>query len=204
MTRNPSAFDRSGYVVRRARTPDIEAIIGLTETIPTVARWSRAAYGAYCVADQAEPRSQVQTIFVSCLPAAVNPGSRSVSGEILGFAAFSAVSDLGARECELENMAVAEEWRRRGIGRRLLEAGTLWCRTWCSAAMPPEYAEVPYTGIQTASGVWLEVRPSNRTAIAFYERAGFTAVGRRPAYYAQPTEDAVLMRMVFDAYPAAC
>ena len=45
-------------------------------------------------------------------------------------------------------------------------------------------------GAETA---FLEVRASNAGAIALYEQAGFVADGRRPRFYQNPTEDAVLM-----------
>jgi ribosomal protein S18 acetylase RimI-like enzyme len=41
----------------------------------------------------------------------------------------------------------------------------------------------------------LEVRASNRQALAFYRSAGFGQTGLRRAYYADPIEDAVLMRL---------
>ncbi|MEI9967207.1 MAG: GNAT family N-acetyltransferase [Terracidiphilus sp.] len=43
--------------------------------------------------------------------------------------------------------------------------------------------------------ITLEVRASNHAALAFYSRAGFSQTGTRPAYYADPVEDAVLMRL---------
>jgi tRNA threonylcarbamoyl adenosine modification protein TsaD/ribosomal-protein-alanine acetyltransferase len=39
----------------------------------------------------------------------------------------------------------------------------------------------------------LEVRPTNREALALYHRAGFEAVGERPGYYDDTGEDAVIM-----------
>ncbi|MGH9862466.1 MAG: GNAT family N-acetyltransferase, partial [Candidatus Acidiferrales bacterium] len=39
---------------------------------------------------------------------------------------------------------------------------------------------------------WLEVRASNENALAFYTALGFVEAHRRPQYYRQPTEDAVL------------
>lgn len=39
----------------------------------------------------------------------------------------------------------------------------------------------------------LEVRVSNAGAIALYERYGFRGVGRRPRYYADNGEDAIIM-----------
>jgi ribosomal protein S18 acetylase RimI-like enzyme len=41
--------------------------------------------------------------------------------------------------------------------------------------------------------VYLEVRESNTTAIAFYQKQGFSIMGRRPGYYREPEEAAVLM-----------
>jgi ribosomal-protein-alanine N-acetyltransferase len=41
----------------------------------------------------------------------------------------------------------------------------------------------------------LEVRPSNHAALAFYRAQGFAVTGRRPRYYADPVEDAVLLAL---------
>lgn len=40
----------------------------------------------------------------------------------------------------------------------------------------------------------LEVRASNPPAIGLYEKLGFTEVGRRPNYYRNPKEDALILR----------
>lgn len=40
----------------------------------------------------------------------------------------------------------------------------------------------------------LEVRVSNASAIALYQKLGFTEVGRRPRYYFHPTEDALIFK----------
>jgi ribosomal-protein-alanine N-acetyltransferase len=72
------------------------------------------------------------------------------------------------------NIAVELDLRRRGIGRALLAA--LFEQT----DRPGER----YT---------LEVRPSNASAVAMYERLGFTAAGRRTGYYHDNREDALIM-----------
>jgi len=46
--------------------------------------------------------------------------------------------------------------------------------------------------------ILLEVRPSNNSAIAFYELNGFKNLYRRPNYYHNPKEDALVMVKYFD------
>jgi ribosomal protein S18 acetylase RimI-like enzyme len=46
------------------------------------------------------------------------------------------------------------------------------------------------TGAKTVS---LEVRPSNAGAVSFYRRLGLEVIGRRPGYYPETGEDALIM-----------
>ena len=80
-----------------------------------------------------------------------------------------------ATEGELGNIAVAPAWRRRGIGRWLLD----W-------ALEKAYE-------RGAVRIFLEVRASNRLAQELYESRGFLQVGLRRRYYRAPTEDARVM-----------
>lgn len=91
-------------------------------------------------------------------------------GKILGYAVVSVILDEG----NLDNIAVAPEFRRQGVADALLRALTGFGREHLSMLM-------------------LEVRASNAPAIALYEKHGFRAVGRRKNYYTAPREDAVLM-----------
>lgn len=91
--------------------------------------------------------------------------------EVIGFV----VASLMLTQAELESIAVAEEAQRRGVGAELLKAAM---------------------GAVTALGakeMVLEVRESNPAAAAMYARAGFEAMGRRPNYYRDPLEDAILL-----------
>lgn len=94
-------------------------------------------------------------------------------GAIVGSLCFWIVFE----EVRLMNLAVAEDSRRRGIGAALVDSALR-------------------TGLtQAATRAVLEVRASNRAALALYQRVGFTQVSIRPTYYSHPVEDAVLMEM---------
>jgi ribosomal-protein-alanine N-acetyltransferase len=43
--------------------------------------------------------------------------------------------------------------------------------------------------------IWLEVRPSNLAARSLYSKVGFHEVGRRPRYYKETNEDALIMAL---------
>lgn len=85
------------------------------------------------------------------------------------------VASLVAPEAELETIAVAAEGQRRGLGSRLLNALIEELRS------------------EQVTQLILEVRASNRVAVGFYSAHGFGETGRRPRYYADPEEDAVLL-----------
>ncbi len=81
------------------------------------------------------------------------------------------------REWEIENIAIAGPARGRGLGTRLL--GEL----------------LDLARARGADAVFLEVRESNRAARALYEKWAFLEGGRRPGYYKDPEEDAILYRL---------
>jgi ribosomal-protein-alanine N-acetyltransferase len=78
-------------------------------------------------------------------------------------------------QAELETIAVASQNQRQGLGRLLFDALSL---------------ELHKEGV---AEVVLEVRASNRAAMAFYRSAGFGQKGIRRSYYVDPVEDAVVM-----------
>ena len=79
-------------------------------------------------------------------------------------------------EADMMNLAVQPEFRRQGVGETLV------------SALVAALAE------QKVSSLTLEVRASNAAAISLYEKLGFIQVGRRPNYYKNPKEDALILR----------
>ena len=78
-------------------------------------------------------------------------------------------------EAHVLKIAVDERYRRRGVATALLEDSL--------AAMAGRGARAAY----------LEVRETNRGAIAFYEKRRFDPIGRRQRYYADTGEDALVL-----------
>ena len=100
------------------------------------------------------------------------------TGEIIGYALMMMVLD----EAHLLNLSIVKSHQKQGLGRYLLEHMLQIAKNY------------------QASNVFLEVRPSNVSALALYEKLGFCEMAVRRAYYpADPKisktsrEDALLM-----------
>jgi ribosomal-protein-alanine N-acetyltransferase len=83
---------------------------------------------------------------------------------------------MAGEECELANLAVDPGRRGSGLGAALLDV-----------AMREAHEEGTLV-------MFLEVRDSNESARRLYASRGFNEVGRRPAYYRNPDEDALVLR----------
>jgi ribosomal-protein-alanine N-acetyltransferase len=79
-------------------------------------------------------------------------------------------------ESDMMNVAVAPEYRRRGIAQALI------------------LELIRRLSQQGNRSLMLEVRASNTPAITLYHKLGFAQVGRRPNYYRNPKEDALILR----------
>ena len=93
-------------------------------------------------------------------------------GEILAYAGMLISVDEG----QITNIATHPDHRRRGHATVVLHA---------------LLEEARRRGL---TFVTLEVRESNAAAIALYEKNGFQTVGRRPRFYTEPTEAALVMK----------
>lgn len=91
---------------------------------------------------------------------------------------------LAADELEILNVAVVPTHRGRGVAARLLRGA------------------LDQACEQRARSAWLEVRDSNQAARRLYCSFGFREAYRRPGFYRDPVEDAVVYRRALEP-PAA-
>lgn len=105
------------------------------------------------------------------LAALAERGDRWSRAAVVGFGGVQQRPD----SAHVTNLAVAPAWQGRGLGRRLLVAllDQVSARGW---------------GPTT-----LEVRSANSAARRLYAGAGFHEAGRRPGYYTEPPDDAIIM-----------
>ena len=114
-------------------------------------------------------------ILRDCLSAGYNAWVLASGARIIGYGILS----VAAQEAHLLNLCVAPSEQGQGYGQRLLKR-MLDLARW-----------------HEVQRVFLEVRPSNRHAIALYEHAGFNEIGRRRGYYParKNREDAIVMAL---------
>lgn len=93
--------------------------------------------------------------------------------KIIGYALLMMILD----EAHLLNLSIVKDQQKQGLGRYLLEHMLQIAKN------------------HQAANMFLEVRPSNISAIALYEKLGFCEVALRRGYYPAQDgrEDAVLM-----------
>jgi len=100
-----------------------------------------------------------------------------VESQGTGIAGF-VIARCAEGEWEIENVVVEPAVRMNGIARSLLEELL-------------REASKSHVG-----SVLLEVRESNAAARELYAKLGFSEQGRRPRYYRNPEEDAVLLKLL--------
>ena len=140
-------------VIRRMRTEDLDQVTALEKATFAIP-WSRESFR------QELERNVAARYLVA-----------ETEGKVIGYAGAWIILD----ESHITNIAVAEAYRGRGIGRRLTEA------------------LLQLLSNLGASYATLEVRVSNVRAQRLYRSLGFVSVGKRKRYYEDNQEDAFLM-----------
>jgi len=150
---------KSGPHIRSARPADIPAVMAIEKHAVTASHWSKEQYEG--LFSGAVPTRVALVIEEDCI--------------VYGFVVARAVG----KEWEIENIAIVDPARRRGLGSRLLGEFLNLARE------------------RGAEAVLLEVRESNGGARVLYKKWAFVEAGRRKDYYREPEEDAVVYRLTF-------
>jgi [ribosomal protein S18]-alanine N-acetyltransferase len=135
----------AGVIIRRGGARDLAAVTRVQAACPEAAQWRPEDYLAWDL-----------TVAVC-------------DDQVAGFAVSRS---LAGAESEILNLAVDPPFRRRGIGRGLVEEISL----------------------RSPSPIYLEVRESNASARKFYEALGFQVVALRTKYYDAPVENGIVMK----------
>jgi ribosomal-protein-alanine acetyltransferase len=166
--------------IRDLSPQDLAAVLAVQRESPGAAQWSESDYrrlaedpgGLVLVAEPSGPVTTATENGGSCTR---EDGPQTTdamrSPKVAGFAAFHRVLD----EAELRNVAVLSSYRRRGVGRALLDEA---------------HRRLRELGVKQ---VYLEVRAGNARAIQLYEAAGYRRESIRKDYYQGPQEDACVM-----------
>lgn len=162
-------------MVRRMTAADLEAVLAIAAGSPQAPRWQPSDYAPYYESSPSRESSPSDALFRTAFVAVS-------STAILGFAAASLLlarpgDPADESLCELESIAVRPDVRRQGAGTVLLHAVLTWAAQ------------------HGARRLALEVRAGNAPALRLYENFGLRLQGRRPGYYTDPPEDALLLAM---------
>lgn len=154
-------YQAKGFDLRPMTEHDLIEVVEIEEACG-LSRWGWDGYHAELLSEQS----------VLMLVARPTLTEREQEGErIAGFIA----ARMAADDLHINNVAVREKYRRRGVGGALLSA-------------------VLERGKERgARKAFLEVRVGNVAAQGLYAQYGFEVVGQRSNYYSAPPEDALVM-----------
>lgn len=162
----------------RRMTPEDALAVAWLDRLSNPLPWSLNAYRR----EPERPHSR-PWVAEATLPVPLSYGQAAESTElpplvcaagapaVLGFLIAWHIVD----EVHIANLAVHPDFRRQGIGARLLKHAL---------------QQAAHEGMCSAQ---LEVRAGNQAAIALYRRFGFVQVGLRKGYYQDNHEDALLL-----------
>jgi N6-L-threonylcarbamoyladenine synthase len=144
--------------IRRATAGDLDAIMAIEEASFTTDAWSRES-----MRRELESEHGVYLVAVGDDDA------------VLGYGGL--LSPRGGAEGDIQTIALAENARGRGLGRRLMTELLGHARR------------------RGAESVFLEVRADNPVAQGLYRSLGFAEIAVRPKYYQPDGVDAIVMRL---------
>lgn len=154
-------YQANGFDLSLMTEHDLLEVVEIEEACG-LSRWGWDGYHAELLSEQA-------VLMLVAKPLLTDSGRE---GErIAGFIA----ARMAADDLHINNVAVRDRYRRRGIGGALLSAVLERGRE---------------RGAQKA---FLEVRAGNLPAQGLYAQYGFEIVGQRANYYSGPPEDALVM-----------
>jgi putative acetyltransferase len=164
-------------LVRRAEPADAAALVALAEAVGgEKGRWLLSTDTWRSVADERRYLKGVRrhpdaAVFVA-----------EDAGQIVGRLSVARDPHPASRHVADLGLMVALAYRRRGVGRRLLEEAVGWARV---------------SGIRKLE---LHVFPWNEPALRLYESFGFVREGYRTAHYERDGEyvDAILMALAIE------
>lgn len=125
------------------------------------------------IESESYPFPWTRGIFRDCLRVGYRCHVLEVDRQVAGYGIVSHALE----EAHLLNLCIRGDRRRSGLAALLLEH------------------LVREAQAAAATRLFLEVRPSNKAAVALYKRYGFRSIGRRPGYYPaeEGREDALVM-----------
>jgi RimJ/RimL family protein N-acetyltransferase len=159
-------------LVRRADPGDAQALVELAEEVGREeGRWILTSSGWRSVAEERRYLKAVQRHVDAAVYVVED------DGRIVGRLSLSRDPHPSSQHVADLGLMVAAEYRRRGIGRALLDEAVRWAQT---------------SGVRKLE---LHVFPWNEPALNLYESFGFEREGLRKGHYARDGEyvDAILM-----------
>jgi ribosomal-protein-alanine N-acetyltransferase len=156
---------RFPFLIEPMQLADINEVIAVEQASYTLT-WPKRAY------DYELQKNELANYFVLRIlpPQADHPPAKS-SSPIIGLGGFWLIADAA----HITTLAISPTWRRLGLGE------------WLLITLLEEGQKLG------ASITTLEVRPSNHAAQSLYQKYRFQAVGRRPRYYSDNGEDALIL-----------
>lgn len=136
-------------IMNESDIDDVVEISNLSFSTP----WSRLSY-------EQELNNSLAKYFVA-----------KIDNKVIGFIGTWIIVD----ESHITNVAVHPNYRKLGIGSKLIESMLNYCKE------------------KNCNAYTLEVRESNKTAISVYEKHGFVVDGVRKEYYQDNKENALIM-----------